>query len=990
MDLETAQTIVLETLHKASNQNPDILKPAESKLREWETQPGFYSILFNVISNHTIDINVRWIAVLYFKNGIDKYWRKNAPNAISEEEKVSLRRGLISNFHEPVNQIALQLAVLVSKVARFDCPREWPELVPTLLAAIDSQDSLTQHRALLMLHHVMKQLSSKRLTGDRKLFQELTGNIYTFILNLWNNYTEIFIRHIQQNSSVEIITENLEKALLTLRILRKLTVHGFKKPHESTDAVCFMNVIFERAKSALECRKQLRGKGIYLLELCEKFIIHLTKILIAVLDTHPFSYVDLIQPTLEFTVYYLFTSDGAHLLYERFIIQCFNLIKGILLCAEYKPAKVIEMTQDSETLRAHQIKMNFFQPNTLAEMCRKLVSHYFLLKQDDLEMWDADPETFATDECGESWKYSLRPSTETVFVTLFHEFRQTLAPVLLEMINASHGLVSPTDLPAILHKDAIYSAAGLAAFDLYDEINFDQWFSLTLIQELKVKDNNYRIIRRRVVWLIGVWTSIKLSQELRPILYDTLLMLLQPNEDMAVRLAASTTLRHAVDAFEFNCEQFFSYLEPSFSLLFNLLKEAHECDTKMHVLNVLSLIVERVGLSIRPHADSLMSYLPLLWIESEEHNMLRCAIVSTLVQLVKALGAASLSAAGLSDFLLSVIRLGTDIKQNAVVYLLEDCLELWLAVLENSQVMSDELIILFDNIPALMEDSTENLRMNLSIAQAHILLSPERTLIVQGPALINVCDSMISDLNSDGIIILMRLLETCLRAAPQISPDILKPILPRIFDGVYRGEELPMVMTMYLSVISRVLMVSADVFSTALSQLAHLVNEPVDNVLHQILNVWIHKMPLVTQLERRKLLGLALTTLLTAQSRPVLECFSGIMANIIEALNDVLRTDDINGLGNGQQIDSLIINVNISPNSPTSLYDLDDADYITEHDHRRKQLAATDPVHTIVLKDFLQVQTAKLREQIGEAQFQHLLDSLDDFMRQQFREHIGI
>lgn len=58
-----------------------------------------------------------------------------------------------------------------------------------------------------------------------------------------------------------------------------------------------------------------------------------------------------------------------------------------------------------------------------------------------------------------------------MFVTLFHEFRQILAPVLLEMINASHSLVSPTDLPAILHKDAIYSAAGLAAFDLYDEVS---------------------------------------------------------------------------------------------------------------------------------------------------------------------------------------------------------------------------------------------------------------------------------------------------------------------------------------------------------------------------------------------------------------------------------------------------------------------------------------------------------------------------------------
>lgn len=136
----------------------------------------------------------------------------------------------------------------------------------------------------------------------------------------------------------------------------------------------------------------------------------MTKILLAVLDTHPLSYVEFIQPTLEFTVYYIFTPEGAPLIYERFVIQCFNLIKGILLCVEYKPAKLIEMTKHPETLRAHEIKMAFFQPNILSEMCRKLVTHYFLLSQDDLAMWDSDPEIFATDEGGESWKYSLRVS----------------------------------------------------------------------------------------------------------------------------------------------------------------------------------------------------------------------------------------------------------------------------------------------------------------------------------------------------------------------------------------------------------------------------------------------------------------------------------------------------------------------------------------------------------------------------------------------------
>lgn len=123
---------------------------------------------------------------------------------------------------------------------------------------------------------------------------------------------------------------------------------------------------------------------------------------------HPFSYVDIIQSTLEFTVYYIFTPAGMTLIFERFIIQCFNLIKGILLCAEYRPAKLIDQTKNPETLKAYQIRTAFFTPEILTEICRKLVSHYFILTKEDLALWDADPETFANDEGGESWKYSLR------------------------------------------------------------------------------------------------------------------------------------------------------------------------------------------------------------------------------------------------------------------------------------------------------------------------------------------------------------------------------------------------------------------------------------------------------------------------------------------------------------------------------------------------------------------------------------------------------
>lgn len=300
-----------------------------------------------------------------------------------------------------------------------------------------------------------------------------------------------------------------------------------------------------------------------------------------------------------------------------------------------------------------------------------------------------------------------------------------------------------------------------------------------MTQELKIKHNNYRVIRRRVSWLIGNWTGIKLSPELRPALYDCVVNLLGSDEDMAVRLTASTSLRHAIDDFEFNSEQFRPYLDTAFNLLFNLLKEATECETKMHVLNVMTLVVERVGQTIVPHTDALIHYLPLLWRESEEHNMLRCAIVSTLVQLVKALGSVS---AELNPFLLPVIQLGTDVNQGAVVYLLEDCLDLWLTVLENSTAMSNELMQLFNNMPALLEYSSENLRCCLIIVIAHMLLSPDVVMRTSGQQIVQICDNLMGDMRSEGIIMLCRLVETFIRAAPEIGSETVKTILPRIFE----------------------------------------------------------------------------------------------------------------------------------------------------------------------------------------------------------------
>lgn len=42
---EQAYSLVLETLQQAASQNPEVLKPAEEKLKAWNTEAGFHSYL---------------------------------------------------------------------------------------------------------------------------------------------------------------------------------------------------------------------------------------------------------------------------------------------------------------------------------------------------------------------------------------------------------------------------------------------------------------------------------------------------------------------------------------------------------------------------------------------------------------------------------------------------------------------------------------------------------------------------------------------------------------------------------------------------------------------------------------------------------------------------------------------------------------------------------------------------------------------------------
>ncbi|XP_067172692.1 importin-11 isoform X2 [Apteryx mantelli] len=934
MDLNSASTIVLRVLTQATSQDTAVLKPAEEQLKQWETQPGFYSVLLNIFTNHTLDVNVRWLAVLYFKNGIDRYWRRVAPHALSEEEKSTLRAGLITNFNEPVNQIATQISVLIAKVARVDCPRQWPELIPTLLESVKVQDDLRQHRALLTFYHVTKTLASKRLAADRKLFYDLASGIYSFACSLWNHHTDTFLQQVCTGDEAAA-TNSLERTLLSLKVLRKLTVHGFVEPHRSVEVMGFLHAVFERLKQFLECSRNIGGENICRDRL-EKTIILFTKVLLDFLDQHPFSFTPLIQRSLEFAVSYVFTEAGEGVVFERFIVQCMNLIKMIVKNYAYKPSKNIE-DSSPETLEAHKIKTAFFTYPTLMEICRRLVTHYFLLTEEELTMWEEDPEGFTVEETGgDSWKYSLRPCTEVLFIDIFHEYNQTLTPVLLEMVHSLQGSTNMEDTSAILIKDAVYNAVGLAAYELFDSVDFDQWFKNQLLAELQVSHNRYKPIRRRVIWLIGQWISVKFKSDLRPMLYEAIRNLLQ-DQDLVVRIETATTLKLTVDDFEFRTDQFLPYLESMFTLLFQLLQEVTECDTKMHVLHVLSCVIERVNM--------------------------------------QGLGADSKN---LYPFLLPVIQLSTDVSQPPHVYLLEDGLELWLVTLENSPCLTPELLRIFQNMSALLELSSENLKNCFKIINAYIFLSSSEFLQMYATDLCRSFCELLKDITTEGQVQVLKVVENVLKVNPILGPQMFQPLLPSVFRGIIDGERYPMVMSTYLGVMGRVLLQNTSFFSLLLSQMACELGQELDQILGNMIEMWVDRMDNITQPERRKLSALALLSLLPSVNSVIQDKFCGIINISVEGLHDVMTEDP----ETGTYKDCMLMSHFEEPKVT------EDEEPPTEQDKRKKMLALKDPVHTVSLQQFVYEKLKAQQELLGEQSFHALMETVDTEIVAQLQEFL--
>ncbi|KAL9250472.1 Importin-11-like protein [Drosera capensis] len=228
-----------------------VRKPAESAVSQSESRPGFCSCLMEVITAKDLvgQVDVRLMATVYLKNSVTRCWRsRNNAMTISREEKLHLKQKLLLHLREENYKVANMLAVVISKIARIEYPKEWPDLFSVLAQQLQGADVLSSHRIFMVLFRILKELSSKRLAVDQRNFAEISSQFFDYSWHLWQSDLQRVLQGfaaLMQNLSSSTTDKKYqdelylvcERWLLCLKMIRQLTISGFPTDARSLQAV---------------------------------------------------------------------------------------------------------------------------------------------------------------------------------------------------------------------------------------------------------------------------------------------------------------------------------------------------------------------------------------------------------------------------------------------------------------------------------------------------------------------------------------------------------------------------------------------------------------------------------------------------------------------------------------------------------------------------------------------------------------------------------
>ncbi|KAF2731946.1 ARM repeat-containing protein [Polyplosphaeria fusca] len=1008
--------ILYHVLRSAASTDPQQIQTGTKQLQTWEKTQGFYVLLQSVFLDKSLPLEVRYLAIIQIKNGIDKYWRKTTSNALSKDDRAAIRARLLeSGINEADQRLALQNALVIAKIVRLDFPNDWPDLFKQLLDILKAATDPNAYRihlsrALLILLHVVKELATGRLMKSRQSLQSVTPDILNVVGRIYVNKVQAWQSFFHDGGDDEGgAIENIESSLLTIKALRRLIIAGYDYHSREKDVQEFWTVTRTHFGDLLPYVLHESPLAPGVRNLVEKHLVQLAKFHLAMAQHHPTGFV-LLPNSLELVHNYWAlvsklgetwgskTLDDARIgtdgdsddeapILERLGLKGLLVVRACVKMVFY-PAQTFRYRQKEEKAEKNQatdmVKSELLTNDMVRDMVSALVTRFFVFRPSDLRMWEEEPDEWEKmEDGGEDWEFAIRPCAEKLFLDLAKNFKDLILEPLMQVFYS----VATPDNEDILFKDSVYTAIGLAADILADKLDFDAFIEQTLVPEVAKQKPGYNIIRRRIAITISQWIAVKVADEKKPVVYQIFQHLMDksdPLNDQVVRVTAGRKFRDIADEWEFKAENFMPYAPLTLDRLMALVQEADLPETKMALLNTISIIVERLEHNITPYANSIITLLPPLWEQSGDEHLMKQAILTMLARLTNAMKADSRS---FHVSFLPIIQSAIEPGSETQIYLLEEALDLWASIIAQSpsapEPSSPDLLNLLPYLLPLYSQDNETLRKAIEITEAYLLLSPSSVLAddFRRPLLSSLAD-LVADVKANAQGTITHLMECIIRGAEGVGgEDAIKVVvadlissgfLAKVMEGLHGAwshhqshgpyRELPsravdgIVETDFFTILARIGLASPNMLLEAIQSVG---GGDLKKQLDWLLEEWFGHIENVSESTSRKLMCLTLTRFLEGNQEWMLAQLQNLMTAWTDVLGQLLEGCD------DPSSDFLYWPAEPFPSRRDT-----GRDHEAPEDVRKRELIYSDPVHRLNLVEFVREHLQAAIQACGEDRFQ--------------------
>ena len=988
---------VLSTLQSASGgtAKQQSLTVATQQLGNWEKTATYYPLLQDIYADSSLGQEIRFQAIIQLKNGIDKHWRKTAINPIAKDDKLQIRsRAIQAGVLEPVPAIALQNALMLAKIVRYEFPQDWPTAISDVIghlrtATQAATDARQVSNILTITLQIIKELASGKLQRTKRSLQQVSlellhvlGGLYITLVDRWSNTSDSFDAHASQNSHS------------ALKTLRRLLVVGFEHPHREEDVKQLWSVTQQHHARFWQIITATNQPDVHSIAI--KHLLQLSKLYLQTARAHPASFVLMDSMEILHRSWSIVNHKDAKLgLLSNFDWKVYRngdseeddpteklALKALLLfraCVKmvFNPVQTFKyqtpQDKDDRKTTTTEIKTKVFTNDFVVQLMEILVTQYFVLRPQDLRDWEQEPDEWERreEEIADAWEFSIRSCSEKLFLDLIINFKELLVPRLLDVFRR-YATIENTD---VLLKDSLYSAIGIAAACLDDVFDFNSFLRNTLVPEVQMSSPNYNLMRRRTAILLAQWVPIKPNDIDRVAVYQIYKHLMGKDDnlnDHVVRVTAGRQFRLILEPFEFKYEDFAPFATPILSDLMTLTSETELSETKMALLETVRVAVTKLEGHIEPYANGIMTMLPPLWEESGEEHLMKQAILTMITAIVNSLGQKSLC---YHTAVLQLIRDSVQPDAEAIVYLLEEALDLWAAIMSQTPSKdpdpSPQLLDLSASLLPLLGKGSELLRQVFELVESYTILSPTTIL---APAFLNPLLNSMKDL--------LPMLSSSRARDASLAPHVVENLIatltiPGYFDSSPSQAAIQhlltaMVNSSYLSNILAILHEAYDYHqdprpnrkppdiigpgeTSLLTLLARLTlsspplfisalaaASPTGDPLAWLIPEWLSQFDSIGDILRKKLQTLAITSLFTSSTPPptiMLENLQSIIA---------LWTDVITELGEEATEESQ--GDYLWSTRPNEIPEWPDA---TPEDGRKRIVSYADAIYTVNVRHYV-------------------------------------